>query len=85
MRALLGTVLGLPLALMLCGLLAAILPVDWRQWLVLYLLLSVVLWSALITLAALPASHWRTAVWLVAANGVAWIVLQTTGLYGASA
>lgn len=85
MRVLLGTVLGLPLALMLCGLMAAIVPVNWRQWLVLYLLLSVVLWSALIMLAALPATHGRAAVWLVAANGAAWILLQTTGLYGAAA
>ena len=50
MRALLGGVLGLPLAAMLCGLLAVVIPVDWHDWLVLMMLLCLVFWAALIVM-----------------------------------
>ncbi len=82
MRGLLGTVLGLPLAMMLCGLLAAVLPVNWRDWLVLLMLLSLLVWAALIVLAGMARTPWRAGIGLVAANGVAWLLLQTTSLYG---
>jgi len=82
MRALLGAVLGLPLAAMLCGLLAAVIPVDWRDWLVLMMLLCLVFWAALIVLAGVASSHWRAGLTLLVANGVTWLLLQTTTLYG---
>ena len=82
MRALLGGVLGLPLAAMLCGLLAAAMPVDWHDWLVLMMLLCLVFWAALIVLAGVASSHWRAGVVLLAAYGLAWLLLQTTTLYG---
>lgn len=82
MRGLLGTLLGLPLAMMLCGLLAAAVPVDWRQWLVPLMLLSLVIWAVLIVLAGLARRPWRLGAGLLAANGLAWLLLQTTHLYG---
>ncbi|MBF5056330.1 hypothetical protein Y5W_01624 [Alcanivorax sp. 521-1] len=82
MRGLLGAVLGLPLAMMLCGLLAAVLPVNWRDWLVLLMLLSLLVWAVLIVLAGMARTPWRAGIGLVAANGVAWLLLQTTSLYG---
>ncbi|GAA5132896.1 hypothetical protein [Alloalcanivorax gelatiniphagus] len=82
MRGLLGTLLGLPLAMMLCGLLAAAVPVDWRQWLVPLMLLSLLVWAALIVLAGLARTPWRLGAGLLVANGLAWLLLQTTSLYG---
>ena len=41
MRYALGTVLSLPLSLMLIGLLAAALPMPWQEWLVLQLIAAV--------------------------------------------
>ena len=82
MRALLGGVLGLPLAAMLCGLLAVVSPVDWHDWLVLMMLLCLVFWAALIVLAGVASSHWRAGLTLLVANGLAWLLLQTTTLYG---
>ncbi|ASK35678.1 hypothetical protein [Alloalcanivorax mobilis] len=84
MRALLGTVLGLPLAAMLCGLLAATLPLDWHRWLVLLMLLVLMVWAALIVLTGLARTPWRAALGLVLANGLAWLLLQATSLYGAA-
>ena len=82
MRGLLGTLLGLPLAMMLCGLLAAAVPVDWRQWLVPLMLLSLLVWAVLIVLAGLARGPWRLGAGLLVANGLAWLLLQTTSLYG---
>ncbi len=82
MRALLGAVLGLPLAVMLCGLLAAVIPADWHDWLVLMLLLCLVFWAALIVIAGIATTHWRAGMALLVANGLAWLLLQTTTLYG---
>jgi hypothetical protein len=82
MKALLGTVLGLPLAAMLCGLLAALLPLDWHQWLVLLMVLVLVVWAVLIVLTGMARNNWRAGIGLLAANGVAWLLLQTTTLYG---
>lgn len=84
MKALLGTVLGLPLAAMLCGLLAAALPFDWHRWLVLLMVLVLVVWALLIVLSGLARTPWRAGIGLVAANGVVWLLLQTTSLYGAA-
>lgn len=81
-KAVLGTVLGLPLAAMLVGLLAALLPVDWRHWVVLMLVLMVVFWSALIVIAGRGRRVVGVVLGLVAANGLAWLLLQTTSLYG---
>ena len=58
------------------------LPVDWHDWLVLMMLLCLVFWAALIVLAGVASSHWRAGVVLLAANGLAWLLLQTTTLYG---
>ncbi len=82
MRALLGTVLGLPLAAMLCALLAAVVPADWHDWLVLLFLLCLVLWAGLIVIAGMASTYWRAGVALLVANGAAWLLLQTTTLYG---
>ena len=84
MKALLGAVLGLPLAAMLCGLLAAALPFDWHHWLVLLMLLVLVVWAVLIVLSGLARTPWRAGLALVAANGLAWLLLQATSLYGAA-
>lgn len=82
LKAFLGTVLGLPLAAMLVGLLAALTPVDWRHWVVLILLLVVVVWAVLIVVSGLAGNAWRTGAALVAGNGIVWLLLQTTSLYG---
>ena len=50
MRYALGTVLSLPLSLMLIGLLAAALPMPWQEWLVLQLIAAVLLWMLLVLL-----------------------------------
>ncbi len=85
MRAFLAFLLSLPLSGMLMGLLAASLPVPWQSWLVLQLLGVTLLWMLLVTLVALPERTWPPLVALLVMNGVAWMALQTTALYGSGA
>lgn len=82
MRGALGVVLGLPLAMMLCGVLAAMLP-NWRDGLVPLLLLALLTWAGLIVLAGQARTSWRAGIGLLVANGAVWLLLQPTGLYGA--
>lgn len=83
MRVLAVVLLSLPLSVMLVGLLAAALPVPWSSWLVLMLLLLVVaLWMVLGLLSTLSERAWPVMAGLVAGNGVAALLLQTTSLYG---
>lgn len=77
-----AVLLSLPLSVMLSGLLAAALPVPWASWLVLMLLLVVTLWMLLVALAALSQRGWPALAGLLAANGVALLLLQATTLYG---
>lgn len=81
MRGALGAALGLPLAMMLCGLLAATLP-DWRGWLVPLLLLGLFIWAGLVVLAGLARTPWHAGIGLLVANGAVWLLLQPIGLYG---
>lgn len=85
MRYALGTVLSLPLSLMLIGLLAAALPMPWQEWLVLQLVAAVLLWMLLVLLVALPAKAKPIQVALGVANLAAWLALQATPLYGVGA
>ena len=85
MRYALGTVLSLPLSLMLIGLLAAALPMPWQEWLVLQLIAAVLLWMLLVLLVALPAKAKPIQVALGVANLAAWLALQATPLYGVGA
>ena len=85
MRYALGTVLSLPLSLMLIGLLAAGLPMPWQEWLVLQLVAAVLLWMLLVLLVALPAKAKPNQVALGVANLAAWLALQATPLYGVGA
>lgn len=85
MRAFLAFLLSLPLSVMLMGLLAAAVPVPWQSWLVLQLLGVTLLWMLLVVLVALPERTWPPLVALLVMNGVAWMVLQTTALYGGGA
>ncbi|MEE3388856.1 hypothetical protein [uncultured Alcanivorax sp.] len=85
MRYALGTVLSLPLSLMLIGLLAAALPMPWQEWLVLQLIAAVLLWMLLVLLVALPAKAKPILVALGVANLAAWLALQATPLYGVGA
>ena len=85
MRYALGTVLSLPLTLMLIGLLAAALPMPWQEWLVLQLIAAVLLWMLLVLLVALPAKAKPILVALGVANLAAWLALQATPLYGVGA
>ena len=85
MRYALGTVLSLPLSLMLIGLLAAALPMSWQEWLVLQLVAAVLLWMLLVLLVALPAKAKPILVALGVANLAAWLALQATPLYGVGA
>ena len=85
MRYALGTVLSLPLSLMLIGLLAAALPMPWQEWLVLQLVAAVLLWMLLVLLVALPAKAKPILVALGEANLAAWLALQATPLYGVGA
>ena len=85
MRYALGTVLSLPLSLMLIGLLAAALPMPWQEWLVLQLVAAVLLWMLLVLLVALPAKAKPILVALGVANLAAWRALQATPLYGVGA
>jgi type IV secretory pathway TrbD component len=85
MRYALGTVLSLPLSLMLIGLLAAALPMPWQEWLVLQLIAAVLLWMLLVLLVALPAKAQPILVALGVANLAAWLALQATPLYGVGA
>ncbi len=85
MRYALGTVLSLPLSLMLIGLLAAALPMPWQEWLVLQLVAAVLLWMLLVLLVALPAKAQPILVALGVANLAAWLALQATPLYGVGA
>ena len=82
MRYALGTVLSLPLSLMLIGLLAAGLPMPWQ---VLQLVAAVLLWMLLVLLVALPAKAKPILVALGVANLAAWLALQATPLYGVGA
>lgn len=82
LKALLGTLFGLPLAAMSMGLLAALVPVDWRRWVVLMPVLTVLLWAALIVIAGGARSVPRAALGLGAANGALWLLLRITPLYG---
>ena len=84
MRYALGTVLSLPLSLMLIGLLAAALPMPWQE-LVLQLIAAVLLWMLLVLLVALPAKAKPILVALGVANLAAWLALQATPLYGVGA
>ena len=85
MRYALGTMLSLPLSLMLIGLLAAGLPMPWQEWLVLQLVAAVLLWMLLVLLVALPAKAKPILVALGVANLAAWLALQATPLYGVGA
>ncbi|WP_421711835.1 hypothetical protein [Alcanivorax sp.] len=85
MRYALGTMLSLPLSLMLIGLLAAALPMPWQEWLVLQLVAAVLLWMLLVLLVALPAKAKPILVALGVANLAAWLALQATPLYGVGA
>lgn len=85
MRYALGTMLSLPLSLMLIGLLAAALPMPWQEWLVLQLIAAVLLWMLLVLLVALPAKAKPILVALGVANLAAWLALQATPLYGVGA
>lgn len=85
MRAFLAFLLSLPLSVMLMGLLAAVVPVPWQSWLVLQLLGVTLLWMLLVVLVALPERTWPPLVALLLMNGVAWMALQTTALYGGGA
>ena len=85
MRYALGTVLSLPLSLMLIGLLAAALPMPWQEWLVLQVVAAVLLWMLLVLLVALPAKAKPILVALGVANLAAWLALQATPLYGVGA
>ncbi|WP_417215521.1 hypothetical protein [Alcanivorax sp.] len=85
MRAFLALLLSLPLSVMLMGLVAAAVPVPWQSWLVLQLLGVTLLWMLLVVLVALPERTWPPLVALLVMNGVAWMALQTTALYGAGA
>ncbi len=85
MRAFLAFLLSLPLSVMLMGLAAAAVPVPWQSWLVLQLLGVTLLWMLLVVLVALPERTWPPLVALLVMNGVAWMVLQTTALYGGGA
>lgn len=82
MRYFLGVLLGLPLSLMLVGLLAAVLPTPWQSWLVLQLIAAIMVWMALVLLVAMPARAWPPLTALLVANLVAWLALQLTPLYG---
>ena len=70
---------------MLMGLAAAAVPVPWQSWLVLQLLGVTLLWMLLVVLVALPERTWPPLVALLVMNGVAWMALQTTALYGGGA
>ena len=85
MRAFLAFLLSLPLSVMLMGLLAAAVPAPWQSWLVLQLLGGTLLWMLLVVLVALPERTWPPLVTLLVMNGVAWMALQTTALYGGGA
>ncbi|KZY38543.1 hypothetical protein A3730_01310 [Alcanivorax sp. HI0044] len=85
MRAFLAFLLSLPLSVMLMGLVAAAVPVPWQSWLVLQLLGVTLLWMLLVVLVALPERTWLPLVALLVMNGVAWMALQTTALYGGGA
>ncbi|WP_323775252.1 hypothetical protein [Alcanivorax sp.] len=85
MRAFLAFLLSLPLSVMLMGLAAAAVPVPWQSWLVLQLLGVTLLWMLLVVLVALPERTRPPLVALLVMNGVAWMALQTTALYGGGA
>ncbi|EKF73713.1 hypothetical protein A11A3_12143 [Alcanivorax hongdengensis A-11-3] len=85
MRALFAAALSLPLAIMLMGLLAALVPLPWSSWLVLQMLLAIVLWMVLISLVAIPRRAWPPLVGLLVANGASALLLQATSLYGGAA
>ncbi|BAP15449.1 MAG: hypothetical protein AOY29_05675 [Alcanivorax borkumensis] len=85
MRAFWAFVFSLPLSAMLMGLLAALVPVPWQSWLVLQLLGIMLLWMLLVVLVAIPERTWPPLVALLVMNGVAWLALQATALYGGGA
>lgn len=85
MRAFWALLLSLPLSVMLMGLAAAAVPVPWQSWLVLQLLGVTLLWMLLVVLVALPERTWPPLVTLLVMNGVAWMALQATALYGGGA
>lgn len=81
-KAVLGAVLGLPLAAMSVGLLAVVVPMEWQRWVVLMPVLTVLLWSVLIVVAGGARGVARAALGLAAANAALWLFLRTTSLYG---
>ena len=82
MRVLVSFLLALPLAVMLIGLLAAVLPVPWESWLMVMLLGALLLWMLLTVVGVLPRRAVVGVGLLAGANVLAWLLLQTTSLYG---
>jgi hypothetical protein len=63
-----GTLLGLPLAVVLCTLGVFWLPGSWEGGMVVALMLSFVLWVAIISLSLLFATSRAAWLWLLVAN-----------------
>ena len=88
-RWLAGALLGLPLAIALCTLGLLWLPGGWEGGVVIALMLSVVLWVAIICLSLLFASGRAAWLWLIAANlicfGLLWGVRLMHAMPPASA
>jgi len=75
-----GTLLGLPLAVVLCTLGARWLPADWEGGMVIALMLSFVLWVAIISLSLLFATSRAAWLWLLAADLIGFGLLWTARL-----
>jgi len=77
-RWLAGMLLGLPLAIVLCTLGVLWLPGGWEGGIVVALMLSFVLWVAIISLSLLFSSSRAAWLWLLAANlagfGALWVL-----------
>ncbi len=87
-RWLAGTLLGLPLTIALCTLGVLWLPGGWEGGIVVALMLSFVLWVAIISLSLLFSSSRAAWLWLLAANlacfGALWIARLTHAIPPAS-
>ncbi|MEN7527787.1 MULTISPECIES: hypothetical protein [unclassified Cupriavidus] len=70
-----GTLLGLPLAIALCTLGILWLPGGWEGGVVLAIMLSFVLWVAIISLSLLFETSLRAWLWLVGGNLVCYGIL----------
>jgi len=79
-----GTLLGLPLAIVLCTLGVLWLPGGWEGGMVVAVMLSFVLWVAIISLSLLFATSRAAWLWLLAANLIGFGMLWTVRLMHAA-